>query len=522
MGMNPNLVKVIQSMYNKTSQTLKINKGITRAFQTFRGVRQGCILSPRLFNLFINDIPKIFDNACHPVANGDSLEISCLMYADDLVLLSESPNGLQTCLERLETYTEKWGLKLNLKKTKVVIFHNRRRNIKDKFYFGGHEVEITDQYKYLGTILTKSGTFKANDANIKKKGLRASYIISKNIGPYSKPSTAISIFEKVVEPILLHNAEITGAYITKTWNYDKFLEHMWDIGKEANKVTIGFIRQLLGVHKKTTSIAVLSETGKYPIAINIFTRIMKYWIRINSSDNMLLVGAVRANRELLLKNKQNWERIVHFLLKAMDIEIDEDETGKKVEISNLKIKLQTLFQNWWTTQAKSTGVNKLDFYYKYKKSFQYEKYLDNVPRYIRLYITRLRVSSHSLPVEVMRYCKNKKKRENRKCPICNTNATGDEEHYLLTCNNGELSRIREDFMKNIREEIPQFKTFSDKNLMDYCLMLHDPRIQLPISVFVRNILCMYKEEVEGTSLLEKPPVITRAGRLCKKPNKLNL
>ena len=164
------------------------------------------------------------------------------MYADDLVLLSESSAGLQASLDKLELYTEKWGLKLNLKKTKVMIFHKTRKLGNETFYFGGRLVEITDQYKYLGTIVANNGTFKANEANLKKKGLRASYLISKNIGPHAKPSTAISIFEKVVEPILLHNAEITQAYIPKTWDYEKFLKHMWDVGKEINKVVIGFIR----------------------------------------------------------------------------------------------------------------------------------------------------------------------------------------------------------------------------------------------------------------------------------------
>jgi hypothetical protein len=177
-GMNPYLVKLIQSMYNETSQTLKLNGGITRTFRTYKGVRQGCILSPRLFNLFINDIPDIFNELCQPVKIDETLSISCLMYADDLVLLSETPAGLQTCLDRLAAYTEKWGIKLNLKKTKVMIFNSRGKT-RESFFFEGLPVEITTEYKYLGTLVTNNGTFKADEVNLKKKGLRASYIISK-------------------------------------------------------------------------------------------------------------------------------------------------------------------------------------------------------------------------------------------------------------------------------------------------------------------------------------------------------
>ena len=148
------------------------------------------------------------------------------MYADDLVILSESSEGLQSCLNRLHEYTEKWELKLNLSKTKIMIFQGGGRRKKEYFAFGNQIVQHTDQYKYLGTIMTKTGNFKLNEINLKKKGLRASYIISKNIGSFSKPSTSIRIFEKIIEPILMYNSEITGACIPSTWNYTKFIKNV--------------------------------------------------------------------------------------------------------------------------------------------------------------------------------------------------------------------------------------------------------------------------------------------------------
>ena len=84
------------------------------------------------------------------------------------------------------------------------------------FTFGNIILEITKNYKYLGTIITHTGNFKMNQTNLKKKGLRASYIIMRNIGANSKPSTAIRIFEKIIEPILTYNCEITEAYFPTT------------------------------------------------------------------------------------------------------------------------------------------------------------------------------------------------------------------------------------------------------------------------------------------------------------------
>lgn len=84
-----------------------MNGGITNNFSSYKGVRQGCVLSPLLFNLFINDIPNIFNKTCKPINIGES-DINCLMYADDLVLMSESKEGMEKCLENLSLYTKKW------------------------------------------------------------------------------------------------------------------------------------------------------------------------------------------------------------------------------------------------------------------------------------------------------------------------------------------------------------------------------------------------------------------------------
>ncbi len=84
-----------------------------------------------------------------------------------------------------------------------MVFQNTGRRRKTKFYFGTQILELAQSYKYLGTTITNTGSFKLNEVNLKKKGLRAAFIISKNIGMFAAPSSSIKIFEKVVEPILI-------------------------------------------------------------------------------------------------------------------------------------------------------------------------------------------------------------------------------------------------------------------------------------------------------------------------------
>ena len=82
----------------------------------------------------------------------------------------------------------------------------------------------------------------------------------------------------------MYNCEVSLAYIPKSWTFEKFKLKIWDVGDDVNKVTSSFLRQLLGVHKKTPNLAILGETGKYPISIKIFTQILKYWYRLSYTD----------------------------------------------------------------------------------------------------------------------------------------------------------------------------------------------------------------------------------------------
>ena len=525
-GMSKDLVKLIQNMYERTSQSLKINQGITKPFKTYRGVRQGCILSPRLFNLFINDLPDIFNEDCHPVKIGDEHKLNCLMYADDLIILSESAQGLQKSLDKLKTYTDNWDLKLNLKKTRIMIFRRGGPKCTTQFFFGPETVEHATHYKYLGTIITDTGNFKLNNVHVKKKGLRASYIITKNIGRHCKPSTAIRLFEKIVEPILLYNCEVSGAYMPKNWDLSKFQSHFWEMGEEVNKVVLSFLRQILGVNKKSTNMAILSEVGKYPICIRMYEQILKYWIRVSTSDNILLHKSYKANMIDYEKGKQCWTKVVEFLRKTMAV-TTLPTTDKKENTTLMKLfkaRLKTHFHTWWKSQAVPTGTSKLDFFYQFKKSFTYEPYLDNLPRHLRSDLTKFRISNHCLPIETQRYVKIRKNRLDRKCDICNLDECGDELHYLLKCTNSEISHSRENLMKQVRSLNSQFSLFSKENIIDYCMSMADPDVQGPTAKFIKIIFTTFREESQSRSKTKNDdvPVKTRSGRLVKRPVKLNL
>ena len=112
---------VIKSMFNRTSYRVNINDQISPSFQGNSGVKQGCVISPLLSNIFQNDMHDIFGKAdCEPIHLGDFI-LNSLSWADDLVLISRSKMGLQKCLNNLKIYCNKWGLEVNTEKTKTMV-----------------------------------------------------------------------------------------------------------------------------------------------------------------------------------------------------------------------------------------------------------------------------------------------------------------------------------------------------------------------------------------------------------------
>ena len=292
------------------------------------------------------------------------------------------------------------------------------------------------------------------------------------------------------------------------------------MNNELNRVVLGFLRQVLGVHKKNTSLAIMAETGKLPISFKIFNSIFKYWIRAFTCNSNLVREAIICNKNHP-KGGQSWTKIVNFLLQITDMEdiiptdnLKDNEKILKVFKNRLRTKLLNAIQD----EMKNSP--KLDFYNKFKKVFKFEAYLDNVPRHLRVYTTRLRLSSHHLPVEILRYSKKKIERKDRICKFCTLKELGDEDHYLKRCK--LMTDLKKSFMTNIKKSITTFQHFKEADVIDYCMIMHDTRIFRTFSTYIQDILIRYKEVTENAGHDPHKITQTRSGRVVKIPEKLNL
>ena len=121
MGIPDHLTCLLRNLYAGQEATVRTGHGTADWFQTGKGIRQGCILSPCLFNLYAEYIVR---NSGLEEAQAEikiaRRNINNLRYADDTTLMAESEEELKSLLMKVEEESEKVGLKLNVQKMKLM------------------------------------------------------------------------------------------------------------------------------------------------------------------------------------------------------------------------------------------------------------------------------------------------------------------------------------------------------------------------------------------------------------------
>ena len=154
-GIDGKFINILKALYHKLKCSVKLNGVTTDWFDVSMGLKQGCILSPQLFNLFINDLTDRINDLKCGVKIGNE-QISILLYADDIVLLSSNEEDLQCMLDLLYEYCRSWKMLLNFDKSKIVYFRPKSfLQTAYQFHCGSESIEVVSQYKYLGLILTE-------------------------------------------------------------------------------------------------------------------------------------------------------------------------------------------------------------------------------------------------------------------------------------------------------------------------------------------------------------------------------
>ena len=238
-GITGKFYRLIKTMYTGDRCQVKSNNILSSYIQTLSGVKQGCNLSPLLSNLFQNDLHKIFNESCDPV-NLDGFSFNSLSWADDLVIVSKSPSGLQKCLDNLEKYCYKWGLCVNKTKTQCMTCSRGHLKNKPVFHFQGEFLENVNKYTYLGILFHCNGKTSEAISDRISKATRCSHLIRGAIKTTGNVSVklSMSLFDKQIAPILMYGAPVWGISNSTNYVYANNFQETDNIHRITNNIPV--------------------------------------------------------------------------------------------------------------------------------------------------------------------------------------------------------------------------------------------------------------------------------------------
>ena len=436
-----------------------------------------------LFNLYLNEIPFLLDREdTDPIVLPNGSRLNCLLYADDLVLISHSARGLEKALSVLSKFCDNWLLSVNPKKTKIMIFQKKfRKTILDKYLFqiNNQNIDIVSNYTYLGINFSNNGNFKFSKLNSKDK-VRRSFFATRRYLDFSKVSLDLTnkLFNSLFLPILLYGSEVWGVYDKdnlSTWEKDVI-----------EKTHIFLCKQSLGVNKQCPNVAARNELGRLSLKLNIDTSILKFWIHLQTlPENNIAKQCLQISKEMADINQPGLSQKIKVLCKKFNSSSMVLNDNCKEFINHLNQNIHKALINHQLSLLNSN--RKLCFYNFFKKDTKQSVFLDAIINPLhRTAINKFRLGNHQLRIETGRHTVPKTPENLRLCTLCQGKDVENESHALFSCTFYDSFRS-----KFFYEITGKYQFFGELDINSKILFLFnsiDPFICRSVAAFVYEIM----------------------------------
>ena len=444
-GVHGRMLKVLQSMYEKLRSSVRVEGGITKYFTCNIGTRQGCMLSTFLFSLFINQL--IYELKPYGIYLNEMCQnINILLYADDIAICADTVGRLQAQINCLERFCKMWGMKINLKKSKVMVFRNGGIIRKDeKWYYEEKQIEAVPYYKYLGLIISTRMNWSIAKRTLSEQANKALYKIM-NIDKLCNGiphQAAMTLFDKFIKPVLLYGAEI--------WGYE--------VSEYIESIQVKFCKRLLGVRSNTSNSAVLGDCGRLSLSVDYMCKCIKYWFKLqHMSPERYPKQAYLCLKQLDDIGRHTWAENIKYLLNIFGfghvwLEQGVGNVDYFMEIFRQRLK-DCIVQRW---QSDINESSKLYLYKEIKTMLQPEKYLLEIRnKKLRRSLASFRMSSHMLAIETGRH--RKVAEQERICLVCQKKGLSfveNEFHFLLICQG--YTKLREKLIPDTFSMYPSYE-----------------------------------------------------------------
>ncbi len=219
------VVKVLKSLYQNGKYSVLYNGQRSYCwFNASQGVFQGSILSPHLYNIYTEQLLKNLENQNTAGTSIHGTFTGIIAYADDIILLSSTRNGLQCLLNNCTEYFDTTAISLNVDKTEFLV---SGKNIPTSTYIdlNHHFVSCQDKLKHLGFMwsLKKNGVATLNDFNVNErinKFWALIYSLIRGGARFCHPYSIVELYRTLAVPTLIYGLELTHLTATQMDDLD--------------------------------------------------------------------------------------------------------------------------------------------------------------------------------------------------------------------------------------------------------------------------------------------------------------
>ncbi|KAI8429179.1 hypothetical protein MSG28_007716 [Choristoneura fumiferana] len=289
MGVPKHLVHTLRTLYENGSASVRVDNVTSDSLHPSAGVRQGCILSPLLFNIYTENIMRIaLENWTDGIPIGGK-NISNLRYADDTTLIATSRENIAKLLHRIERVSLQFGLKINRQKTKMMIVDRSQNNAPHITEIAN--CEVVQSYIYLGSLITNTG---GSEDEIKRRIAITRSAMEKLTRIWRDrnitKTTKVQLVRSLVFPIFLYGAETWTVKERERQRIDALEMWCW--------------RRMLRVSwtQHRTNLSILEELQvKERLSSIVRSRILRYFGHVtrrgeHSIERLVVQGRVNGKR----------------------------------------------------------------------------------------------------------------------------------------------------------------------------------------------------------------------------------
>ena len=316
-----------------------------------------------------------------------------LLYADDTVICSESPEMLQEALNRMSEYCDLWKLQVNVQKTKIMVFSRGKIRKLPIFLYKNEKVEIVFDFKYLGLNFSYNNKFGIAQKHLYDKASKAMFSLLRKCRKLMLPSDIqFQLFDSMIVPILLYGCEV--------WCHQ--------LSDLARKLQLRFYKIVLKLGKSTPSNMVFGEVGQLPVDLQAKSRFLCYWFSLAREENStkFSVAAYRFFYVLYTKDiyKLPFLGYVENTLNELGLSgfwLDQQGISKDWFKRKVKFCLRDQFIQSWHECV--DGGGSFCNYRLFKTDFVKEEYFSVLPHKCQIAFLRFRTLNHRLPIQSGRF-----------------------------------------------------------------------------------------------------------------------